>query len=104
MTSTFSRTNSGRELSRTELLTDGASGVWSAEVRTLMRDATAHALWIGAIRHCHVIPSDRIHRIYKVTFGEGAHAGAPTGRADRRPRKLALRNGRVEPGGLEAAS
>ena len=29
----------GRELSRTELLTDGASGVWSAEVRTLLRDA-----------------------------------------------------------------
>ena len=51
-----------------------------------------------------VIPSERTSRIYKVTFGEGAHAAAPTGRADRRLRKLASPNGRLEPGGLEAAS
>jgi hypothetical protein len=50
------------------------------------------------------IPSDPTSRIYKVTFGEGAHAAAPTGRADRRLRKLASPNGRLEPGGLEAAS
>ena len=62
--------------------------------------SVAHALWIGAIRHGHVIPSDRTSRIYKVTFGESAHAGAPTGRADRRLRQLALLNGRLEPGGL----
>src|SRR5260370_38033832 len=66
--------------------------------------SVAHALWIGAIRHGHVIPSDRTRRIYKVTFGEGAHAAAPMGRADRRLTKLALPNGRLEPGGLEAAS
>ncbi len=62
----------GRELSRTELLTDGASGVWSAEVRTLLRDAVERV----------VVHRDEVHIIRKLaaalpSFGESGEAGDP---------------------------
>src|SRR6266849_2272049 len=61
-----------RELSRTELLTDGASGVWSAEVRTLLRDAIERV----------VVHRDEVHIIRKIaavspSFGESGEAGDP---------------------------